>query len=441
MSTTVLPPLTHPVLSALRAVGDGLDELADANLWSLSDAEALEVLAESQRLLSRMTGVALRATRDVDTRGAAVTAGATSLTAWLVNVARLHPGEAARQVRLAAALDRDLPDTADALAAGAISVAAATVIADTDEELRTCATAVERAEAQTVLVEHARVLNVRQLQAAALHVRHQLDPERGSRLEREERGQVARREFRLLLNPDGSSRPDGYLDKEATALLRTALEPLAAPRPADKGRRDPRTSAQRTGDALVELVELALRCGELPAQAGQPVQLVVTMSLEDLESRLGSTAARGTGELDLGLPLSVEATRRLACDCQVVPAVLGGHGEPLNLGRAMRTASLAIRRALDVRDGGCAFPGCDRPPRWCHVHHIWHWADGGPTSCANCVLLCRHHHSVVHHDGWDVEIALDGLPTFYPPAWIDPDRQPRRNHRLRPHPPPPRPPR
>jgi hypothetical protein len=161
--------------------------------------------------------------------------------------------------------------------------------------------------------------------------------------------------------------------------------------------------------------------------------VVVTITLEDLLSWLAGT---GAAIMDTGTPLSAEATRRLACDCQVIPMVLGAHGEPLNVGRASRDATPAIRRALDVRDGGCAFPGCDRPPRWTVVHHIWHWEDGGPTSCANCVLLCGHHHRVVHHHGWEVRIETDGLPSFYPPAWIDPDRAPRRNHRHPPHPTP-----
>jgi hypothetical protein len=312
MSTTLLPPLTHPVVSALRTVADGLDELADANLWSLSDAESLEVRAELERLASRLFAAKLASTRDVETRGAATSVGATSLTAWLVNRLRLHPGEAVREVRLAGQLAVDLPATAAALEAGVITPAGVAVIADTDAQLRTCSTAAERAEAETVLVEHAATLNVRQLQAAALHLRHRLDPDRGARLAREEEQQVARREFQLLMNPDGSSRPGGYLDKEATAFLRAALDPLAKPRPAADGVRDRRSAAQRTGDGLVELVELALRSGELPSQAGQPVQLVVAIDLNDLQDRL-ATAAPAT--LDVGLPLSAETARRLACDC------------------------------------------------------------------------------------------------------------------------------
>jgi hypothetical protein len=91
--------------------------------------------------------------------------------------------------------------------------------------------------------------------------------------------------------------------------------------------------------------------------------------------------------------------------------------------------------ASGKRPDRCGIPR-NQAPKWCHVHHIWHWADGGPTSCANAVLVCGHHHRVIHHHGWDVHIQPDGLPSFYPPAWIDPDRAPRRNHRHTPHPPP-----
>ncbi|MGC5322913.1 DUF222 domain-containing protein [Micromonospora arida] len=87
-----------------------------------------------------------------------------------------------------------------------------------------------------------------------------------------------------------------------------------------------------------------------------------------------------------------------------------------------------LRRALVLRDRGCAFPGCDRPPRWCDAHHIHHWADGGRTSLTNAVLLCAHHHRHVHRGEWTVRLGGDGRPEFVPPAWLDPDRLPRRNH-------------
>ena len=293
MSSTISPGM-HPVISALRIIDTGLDELAEGNLWSLLDSEALEVRVELERLAARLYGAKLASTRDVDSRGAAVKAGASSLRAWLINKVRLHPGEASREVVLATRLDTDLPATAAALAAGAITPAAAAVIADSDAKLRKVATAAQRADAEALLVEFAETIPVGGLQHAAIHLGNRLGPDQGQRLAEEEEAQVARREFRLTPNPDGSSRPGGYLDKEATALLRTALDPLAKPRPAADAIPDPRSPAQRTGDALVELVELALRAGDLPTQAGQPVQLVVTIGLKDLESRL-ARALNGDG--------------------------------------------------------------------------------------------------------------------------------------------------
>jgi len=83
------------------------------------------------------------------------------------------------------------------------------------------------------------------------------------------------------------------------------------------------------------------------------------------------------------------------------------------------------RRALIARDHGCAFPGCNRPPAWTQAHHIRHWINGGTTDLANLILLCGHHHRVIHHDGWDIHIGNDGHPWFHPPQWMDPLREPR----------------
>ncbi|GLY38483.1 hypothetical protein Amsp01_045070 [Amycolatopsis sp. NBRC 101858] len=130
---------------------------------------------------------------------------------------------------------------------------------------------------------------------------------------------------------------------------------------------------------------------------------------------------------DLGTISAAEA-RIHACDCMLIPAVLGTTSEPLDLGRQRRLISTPLRRALYLRDRGCAFPGCHRPPRHCQGHHIRHWADGGPTELGNLVLMCAHHHRLLHRSGWQVRIAADGLPEFLPPAFLDKRRKPRRNN-------------
>jgi hypothetical protein len=149
--------------------------------------------------------------------------------------------------------------------------------------------------------------------------------------------------------------------------------------------------------------------------------VVVTVPFDVLTHQLGA------GTLDTGERVSPAVVRRLCCDASLLPVVLDGAGQPLDLGRERRLITGALRRALALRDKGCAFPGCDRPPRWCDGHHVVHWQDGGPTTLANAVLLCGHHHRLVHQQDWGVHIAADGLPSFTPPAWIDPDRKPRRN--------------
>ncbi len=134
--------------------------------------------------------------------------------------------------------------------------------------------------------------------------------------------------------------------------------------------------------------------------------------------------AIGHGTLDSGALTDPATVRRWACDADIVPLVLGSKSEPLDIGRRSRLIPDAMRRALNFRDGGCAFPGCTRRPRRCHAHHIEHWGAGGPTCLDNLTLLCRHHHQVIHHGHWQIDM-IDGLPWFTPPAWIDPERQPR----------------
>ncbi|MEH1127990.1 HNH endonuclease signature motif containing protein [Micromonospora sp. CPCC 206061] len=93
-------------------------------------------------------------------------------------------------------------------------------------------------------------------------------------------------------------------------------------------------------------------------------------------------------------------------------------------------AKHSLRTPLQLaraRDGGCAFPGCDRPPRWCDAHHITAWTTGGTTALHNGVLLCGYHHRLIHRREWEVRLGADGRPEFTPPHYVDTERKPRRN--------------
>jgi Domain of unknown function (DUF222)/HNH endonuclease len=206
-------------------------------------------------------------------------------------------------------------------------------------------------------------------------------------------------------------------DAAAFDTIATLLDAHAAPRDPH----DHRPLPQRHADALAEVCGYLLDHGEqVPETGGHRPQLNVHLRLEDLEAR-----CRGA-VLDYGGALTPAALRALACDARVIPVVLGGAGQPLDVGRATRTIPDGLRRAVVARDRGCAHPGCDRPPAWCQVHHIVEWQHGGATAIHNCVLLCRFHHRLLHNDsGWTVRLT-NGRPEFLPPPWIDPHQTPRR---------------
>ena len=201
-------------------------------------------------------------------------------------------------------------------------------------------------------------------------------------------------------------------DPAMFAAIATAVDGHAAPRTAD----DQRGTGERQAEALADVCGYVLDHAEVPARGGERPHLSVVVRLEDLENR-----ARA-GCLELGGELSPEALRMLCCDARVVPVVLGGAGQPLDVGRATRVIPDGLRRAIAARDRGCA--RCGRPSSWCEIHHVVPWEAGGPTSLANCCMLCRSCHRLVHHGGWDVHLR-EGVPEFFPPTWIDPRRSPR----------------
>ncbi len=108
------------------------------------------------------------------------------------------------------------------------------------------------------------------------------------------------------------------------------------------------------------------------------------------------------GELPFAGPICPETARRLACDADALRILLGPTGLPLDVGHAVRTATAAIRAAIEARDGHCVFTGCTAPAAWCDVHHVVHWLYGGPTSCENGALLCERHHTAVHEGGFSI---------------------------------------
>lgn len=216
--------------------------------------------------------------------------------------------------------------------------------------------------------------------------------------------------------PNGMARLTADLAPAHAHRVRHALDALSRPSPAnsccdnvfhrhDKGEpsgdRDERRPAKRRADALMLLIgagAAAIDADGTTAKSGS-ARVVVTVGLDVLTDRLRGSAC---GE-DLTVLTAAQA-RRLACDADVLPMVLGSRSEPLDVGREQRLVKPGLRAAVAQRDRHCTFPECDRPPSWCEVHHVVPWHAGGPTSLENSALLCVRHHTTVHRYGYAAHV-------------------------------------
>jgi hypothetical protein len=194
----------------------------------------------------------------------------------------------------------------------------------------------------------------------------------------------------------------GDLDQESGAVVSGVIEQLtdaafAARRDAGMDTGGGIGSALRA-EALVEMARRAGAAEPAATVAGARPLLWVLAGAEQLDSGKGICQLVGAG------PISALAAQRLRCDSDLVRVLYDPDGHPtLDVGRARRTATANQRRALWIRDGGCVFPGCGRPPEWCEAHHLVWWDHGGGTDLGNLALICRHHHHLCHEGGWRVD--------------------------------------
>ncbi|GAB3307365.1 HNH endonuclease signature motif containing protein [Geodermatophilus aquaeductus] len=360
----------------------------------LGGGDVLDDVAALVAERNRIDAALARRVRAAELSQAPERDGLKSMASWLGGHCRLSPAEAFRLVRNGRAIEH-LPALGEAHDAGLVSAAqvAEAARAVTPQRLSDAAAAgVDLAVIDAVFTsvaieqEHADLVQVVQ------RYLDDLDPDGP------EPDPTEGRSLTLSKHADGSLSIRGHLDAVGGERLQAALEAhVQADRPAG----DERTRAQRQADALVQLCDNALAAGSLPIIRGIKPQVIAKISLEDLAT--GS----GTAEMGFGAVISAARARWLACDGAVSRVVFGPDGAPLDLGREHRLADRHLRRAAELRDGGCVFTGCSAPTHWCDVHHLVHWIDGGETSLDNSALLCERHHTKVHH-GFRVERQPDG---------------------------------
>ena len=366
------------------AISDFGAELRQANGEALG--QGLITTRESE---DRLAAVFAENLPRFDRSGEYAADGALGIVAWLRWKCRLSGAAASERVTIGRQLEK-LPQTQKAFARGDLGYQHVAGIARTAEQIG----AAEVRKSEATLLKTAGVMDPGQFSGFLKNYEHQVDAEQAL-LEANHAHQ--RRCFNVSEASNGLVRLDGLLDAEGGALLTTALNRLLPP----PGREDDRSPGQRRADALLELCQR--KSGGGSDGAGPRPQLVIRASLETLVGTPGAPA----GALERGGTVPGETVRRLACDAALTR--ITGEGElQAEVSRATRTIPPATRRALAARDHGCVAQGCGRPPDWTDAHHLKHWVQGGETTMANLVLLCRRHHRMVHEDGWALRRSSNG---------------------------------
>ncbi|WP_205471957.1 HNH endonuclease signature motif containing protein [Nocardioides sp. SYSU D00038] len=393
----------HRVTRAVTDARGVLDEVRDLPLWSMDATETGHALTELAKLKSQVAALELRVARHAQTQKVEAASGATSTAAWLAVATRATRRDASRTMRLAEQLDT-MPVVAQALGRGELLLEQAEVIARAIDKLPDDVDAAVREQAQVKLVELARHHDPRDLTIFGNRILDIVCPEVGEAAEakalaREER--EAEKACKLTMLDDGEGRTHGrfVIPTLHAEALKKALFAHAA-------LTHEKVTSQSLGQAFCDYI-LKYPADRLPQRGGVNATVVVTIPLAVLEGRLAAC------ELDTGTRISPGAARRLACEAGLIPAVLDGQSQVLDLGRTRRLFTTPQRTALGLQQKTCRSEGCDRPASTCEAHHRVRWTDGGNTDLRDGVLLCPSHHQRAHDPTYWTNYLPTGKVQFH----------------------------
>ena len=427
-----IPP--SPVLTAaLGRIDEAYDELLSISPSTLSDEDLTRLVDFATRLADRSAGAISAAIGEADHRRLGDSIGARHTGQWWAQRSLLTRSDANRLTHLSRRLGDDVfAPVQAALAGGCVHADQAAVIVSAVEAIPTDpdtlpvhadAPAVLKTRAVHHLLDLAQDHDAKQLKVLGRRILDVVAPEVGEAAEAKELADeeaAAARKVTLTLRENGNGTSTGRftIPTAAAQTLRKQLMAMAAPKhqaatrkddPATDGPatdKDVRPLHARLGWAFIEWIECC-PAAHLPASGGVSATVVVTMGLGTL---MGGLAA---ASLDTGARISAGQARRLACEAGIIPAVLGGRSELLDLGRSRRFHSKAQRIAIGLRDGGCTAEGCDLPPAACHVHHDQPWSRGGSTDITTGRLLCHRHHRVIHDQRYETIRHPGGTVSFH----------------------------
>ena len=431
METTTALRSTSEALADVERLLASIDHAARG---LATDAERLELLQTSVRVSGLATALAQQLAGEVVTTEAAEHAHGTGAGSWLAETTRLTRKEAAALLFAGRDLSRFPIVSAASLEGAALpqqARAITRVLSDLPEDLPAAVVT----QAEVLMVGYAGQFNSAELSKLSRHLLEVLAPEiaeasEAERLEREYQQAVRNRHLEFHHDGHGTTHIRGSLPTVDAAALIELIDSYAAQQKRAIEAIDPLqpmpSRAQRQADGLMALVHHHAQESLAPNHGGDRPRIVVTLDYEKLKQRCIDAQLLSVGE-----SISAAALRQLACDGELLPAVLNGPSQPLDVGRLQRLVTGPIRAALELRDRGCAFPGCNKPPKACHAHHIIPWWTGGSTALGNLVLLCPHHHNIVEpsrREGaqrWTIELRPDGVPQVRAPAYVDRARAPR----------------
>ena len=406
----------HPVLGFAHRLSDRLDDVAAVPVWSLTEEEHREVLRVIARDEAKLAALKLRVLVEADRAGATDAKGDGSAADWLAGETRQVRREARSDLRLGKRLEQRHVVSA-AFDAGAVNAAQARVIVAALDRLPTrgefAVDAEQVAAAERHLVELALEHDARRLRILGDRIFEVIAPElaerfEGRKLEQDEARARRRASFTMWEDDEGICHGRFDVPSLQGEMLRKMVLAISSyARPSDI---DPELPTPvRHGLAFAQLIE-SISAADLPRTGGCGATVVVTMTLEELMAQLESA---GVCTLDTGGRISASEARRLACTAGIIPMVLGGRSQVLDLGRKRRFHSEGMRLAMGVRDGGCTAEGCETPPGMCHAHHDAPWSTGGSTDVATGRLLCPHHHRRIHDPRYEVTHVAGGKVGFH----------------------------
>ncbi len=375
-------------------------------LGSLPEQGVGEAVGAAQALVQAAQSLLVTATHEAMSRGLPAQSGH-SVPDWIGTWApSIDRHEALATARVAAAEGDERFEALSAkVADGSARVARAEVIVRLTQEMTPIATAESLQAVTDLMTGQVESTSLAGMKKVASRVReHLVEPADD---EEDDNQAAARRLLRRVGTVAGLSEWQLLLDAEGQAILKAALDPLSAPRPGvdEHGveQLDARTASTRRADALLEIIGRGVAAPEGETTT-EKAKIHVTIDQEALAGKVAGGGHTATGE-----HLSAGTIRRLACDAQIIPIMLGGPSEPLDVGRVHRLFTPSQRKAVLLRDRGCSFPGCSMPAGWTDIHHIVHWIFGGATDLDNAAALCRRHHVIVHRYGYTATVTATAV--------------------------------